>query len=53
MVSFGLEYLGKPLNEAIAQENLFDKRLREAINDLSVRGDGYVQQGSSIQKQFR
>jgi hypothetical protein len=53
MVSFGLEYLGKPLNEAIAQENLFDKRLRDAINDLSVRGDGFVQQGSAIQSQFR
>ena len=44
MVSFGLEYLGKPLNEAMAQENLFDKRLRDAIGDLSVRGDGFVQQ---------
>lgn len=53
MVSFGLEYLGKPLNEAIAQEQLFDKRLREVINDISLRGDGYVQQGSAIQKQFR
>lgn len=53
MVSFGLEYLGKPLNEAIAQENLFDKRLRDAMNDLSVRGDGFVQQGSAIQSQFR
>lgn len=44
MVSFAMEYLGKPLNEAVAQENLFDKRLKDAINDIALRWDGYVQQ---------
>jgi len=53
MVSFAMEYIGKPLDQAVAQENLFDKRLREAINDLSLRWDGYVQQSTAIQNQFR
>lgn len=46
MVSFAMEYIGKPLNECTAQENLFDKRLRDSVNDLALRGDGYVQQST-------
>lgn len=44
MVSFAMEYIWKPLNECTAQEQLFDKRLRDVVNDLALRGDGYVQQ---------
>lgn len=46
MVSFAMEYIGKPLNDCVAQEKLFDKRLRDAVNDLALRGDGYVQQST-------
>lgn len=53
MMPFGAEYIGKPLNEVQAHEQIFNTRLRETISDLSGRGDGFSIQDTAIQSQFQ
>lgn len=55
MTPFALEYIGKMVYSEVmvSYDNFIKVTLRDAINDLSLRGKWYVQQDSAIQSQFR